>query len=300
MSNPIAMNMDQFKDVDAYLLKDYESISDDGKLVMCTNCGTARYERKHSVIAGKDYWSYIEKEGRYLIPHLSGCRCQQKARHRISEIRDGRWKDSIDPKNGNNLQEWVEGNHSDIVYNTKRYTFSIPKSYIGKSVESSDFWELSGESQNSYQRIRNMLEEAFISGDVNNRFFIHGDWHATAMMCAMRNSFIQYGIPAILMDTKTILFHMSQDTPMAPELEKVPMLLIMFTEKLSKTGSEILHRLMEARGMRGLDTMFSAESSFDDVCCDWISEELVVDIFGCISNESNSIILSSNNEDVPF
>ena len=300
MNDAIITNMDQFKDVDTYLLKDYENISEDGKFVMCTNCGTARYERKHSLVVGRDYWSYIEKEGRYLIPHITGCKCQQEARHRISAIKDGRWKDVIDPKNGHNSQEWVDGNNSDTLYNTKRYTFAVPRKYIYKNIESSDFWILKGTPQDSYQQIRNMLEEAFVSGSISKQFFLYGDWHATAMICALRNSFLQYGIPTILMDTKTVLFHMSQDTPMAAELERIPMLLLMFTEKLSKTGSDILHKLMESRRMRETYTMFSSESPFDDVCCNWISEDLVVDIFGCIKNESNALSLSYNDEEIPF
>ena len=300
MNNAIIANIDQLKTVDGYLLKDYEAISDDGLFVNCTICNTPRYEKKHSRILGKDYWSFIERDGRYLIPHLSGCKCQQEARHRIARERDGRWKDSKDPKNGNNTQEWVEGNHSDINYDTKRYIYSIPKKYRNQWIESSVFWSLEGEAQYSYQTVRNMVENAFAYGEINDLFFLHGGWHATALICALRNAFIRYGFPAICMDTKTILFHMTQNSPMAEELENVPMLLMMFTDPLSNTGSEVIHKMMEIRELRGGKTMFSSESSFDTVCCDWVSDAVAEDIFKNIKKETNALSFGDGSEDVPF
>ena len=87
---------------------------------------------------------------------------------------------------------------------------------------------------------------------------------------------------------------------MAEELENVPMLLMMFTDPLSNTGSEVIHKMMEIRELRGGKTMFSSESSFDTVCCDWVSDAVAEDIFKNIKKETNALSFGDGSEDVPF
>lgn len=282
---------DQFRGTDKYLLKDYEHLADDGEHIICDLCGGIRYVKKTSKMFGKDYWAVIERQGRALLPVLTGCTCQQKARHRISAIRDGEWKDVADGK-GKMTNTFVEGNHSDIIYNSKRYVYSVPSKYRNQWIESERFWTLEGDSQYGYQQVRNMVESVMMDGDITECFALYGSETATALLCAIRTAMITYGVPCIMMDTKTILFHRSNKTPMADELESVEVLLISMNEWLSDTGRKIIKDLVSARNLGGRrKTMFATEKTLDALLED-VGGELIKTMSEAIGKDSNLLLIA--------
>lgn len=282
---------DQFKGTDRYLLKDYEHLADDEEHIICDLCGGVRYIKKNSAMFGKDYWAVAERQGRALLPVLTGCICQQKARHRISAIRDGEWKDVADGK-GKMTNTFIEGNHSDIIYNGKRYIYSVPAKYRNQWIESERFWTLTGDSQYGYQKVRNMLENVMMEGDITESFALYGSESATALLCAIRTAMITYGVPCIMMDTKTILFHRSNSTPMADELESVAVLLISMNEWLSDTGRGIIRDLIRVRSLGGRrKTMFATEKTLEGLLED-AGGELIRTMSEAIGKDSNLLLIA--------
>lgn len=283
---------DQFKAIDSYLLKDYEHISDDGRFIICDICGKARYERDHSIRFMADYWAVVERPGRALVPILTGCQCQQSARHRVSEVRDGRWVETVD-KTGKTNDQFTEGNHSDIIYNTKRYVYSVPQKFRDQWIEADRFWKLSPSSRYGYQMVRNLAEAVFMEGTVDQSYALYGGENAVALMCALRNAMLCYGVPAIMMDTKSILFHKSNSTPMADELDSIPVLMIILNESLAGSGEEIIKNLLSFRAFRqSKKTMFCTESKDLKAFTELVGDGIFQSVFECVGKEGNFLEIS--------
>ncbi len=288
---------EQLRLVDVYMLKSDEQIAGNGTVILCKNCGGVRYRKEFSRIFKTERWNTNQRLSKDGSVMLAGCSCEQRARKEARMRRDGYCVDDGTDEKGRVLRRNVEGSHSDVIYNGNRYLFSVPEEYRRKWIESSSFWTLKGESACSYQLVRTLVDMVFFDNEIPSGVFLHGGERAVAMMCALRNVMLHYGHPCIFMDSKTLLFHMTNNTPMSEEMKSIEVLMINFTEKLSETGSKIVKDLLAERNRQeGKRTFFCTKTDSETFAGDWVTEELFEQIAIAIESLANMLYVRGENE----
>lgn len=293
----VSVTKEQLRLVDVYVLKSDEQIVGNGSAILCKNCGGVRYRKEFSRVFKTERWNTNQRVSKDGTIMLTGCACEQKARREARRRRDGYVVEDGSDEKGKITRRTVEGTHSDVIYNTNRYLFSVPEEYRRKWIESSSFWTLKGESAFSYQMVRTLVDMVFFDNEIPSGVLLYGGEKAVAMLCALRNVMLHYGHPCIFMDSKTLLFHMTNNTPMSEEMKSVEVLMINFTEPLSESGSKVVKDLLVERNhQEGKRSFFCTKTDQDTFAGDWVSESLFEQIALAIESLTNMLYVRGENE----
>lgn len=291
----VSVTKEQLRFVDVYVPKADEQIAGDS--IICKTCGGIRYRKEYSRTFKAERWNANQKVSRDGTVMITGCSCEQRARREARKRRDGYVAEEGTDEKGKIVRRTVEGTHSDVIYNGNRYLFSVPAEYRRKWIEASSFWTLKGESACSYQLVRALVDMVFFDNEIPSGVFLYGGEKAIAMMCALRNVMLHYGHPCIFMDSKTLLFHMTNKTPMAEEMRSIEVLMINFTEPLTESGSRVVRDLLAERNSQaGKRTFFCSKTDQDTFAGDWVSESLFEQIALSIESLSNMLFVRGENE----
>ena len=282
-------NLGQFKEVGVYLLRDSEMLSEDGKTILCKLCGKPRNVLAYSRVLGKEHWKVVCKDNTGEdIPILTGCPCQIQARKRIASKRDGHFVKEVDT---DKTDLFIDGNHTEEVYSDRRYYRLLHRGYENIWYDTSAFWRMNDEeSVSNYQTVRNELDGIFIYDDFEKSFYLYGSELAVALMCAMRNAYLHFGIPCIYAKDTDIMDMIERHNSVAEELETVEVLLIELTGELGYDDIDKLYDLLNLRNMMSkAKTMFCSSADMETVFMEWVSERIVEEIFKSVNGEGNML-----------
>lgn len=297
IESAIMGHRDQLRMCDTYLLKSTEEVTADGTAIICKDCGGVRYRRAYSPLFKGDRWVMNQRLSRCGTSMLTGCQCEQRARREAARRRDGYVMDDGSDEKGKSKQVAVAGTHTDVIYNANRYLFSVPEAYRKKWIESSSFWTLKGESQFSYQMVRTLMDSVFFDNEIMSGVFLYGGEKAVMLMCAVRNAMLHYGHPCIFMDSRTFLFHMTNNTPMAEEMKNVEVLILSFSEPNSPAADKIMYELLKDRNLSNTKkTFFCTKVDSEEFATKWVGEKVFGEIIASIDGVENMMEVKGESE----